>query len=172
MIWLENTNVAEVDGSSQLAAGLLEMTPFHGDPTRIKSMEDRKIISDMLTSTLSRFCDLPSISWLHQTSRGDGVVRDQHSLSHTDFGKWALSDNKHILPTDGTCSCYEIILKAGVENGLITHEQISASCISQIHKVLVNGWMRFSVRKTALININPSLVKQTFKSRRSYFIWR
>ena len=37
MIWLENANVAEVDGSSQLATGLLKMTPFHGDPTDIIS---------------------------------------------------------------------------------------------------------------------------------------
>ena len=36
MIWLENANVAEVDGNSQLATGLLGMTPFHGDPTRIQ----------------------------------------------------------------------------------------------------------------------------------------
>jgi len=156
MIWLENANVAEVDGSSQLATGLLEMTPFHGDPTRIKSNEDRKIIADMLTSSLTRYCDHPGITWLHQTSRGDGVIRDRHSLSNTDFGKWALSDNEDSLPKDGTYSCYEIILKAGFENGLITHEQISK--LYQPDTQSSCKWMDevLCKDKTVLTHINPS----------------
>jgi len=39
MIWLENANVSEVDRNSQLATGLLGMTPFHGDPTWLQTSQ-------------------------------------------------------------------------------------------------------------------------------------
>lgn len=111
--------------------------------------------AEKMLASLKGYLSERNITWGFQTSRGDGVIRDRHSLSHTDFGKWSLSDNKHGLPEGGTCSCYEVILKAGVENGLIDHKQLNA--LYQADTQSSCKWMDEDLckEKTVLTSPNP-----------------
>jgi len=91
--------------------------------------------ADRLVNSLQGYSKKESkVTWLYQTSRGDGVQRREeaskdfpdgkpHTLSYTDFGKWAKGGGKDD-PPDGTCNCYEIILKAAIGNKLMVVSDI------------------------------------------------
>ena len=123
--------------------------------------------SDRLFRSLQTYSQKGSqVTWLCQTSLGDGVIRKSlhskkhpegkvHSLSHTDFGKWMQSGGKS-SPPDGTYSCYEIILKAGIENGLINvsallvhYNDLNQSICKYMDEVICKD-------KTKLLSTNPS----------------
>ena len=118
--------------------------------------------SEGLLRSLSNYTKESNITWDFQTSRGDGVIRrtpkgKQHSLNHTDFGKWALSDGKSTLPHEGSCSCYEIILKAGVENGLIDHAHINDLYQAETQSSCKYMDEELCKDKTKLLSTNPSV---------------